>query len=726
MNRFSIFVTTIILFIAIFGFLVFTNQGKQLTAPAPKITISLPRQTFMAREPVTFTITLKRENNTTGFFPQLVEKAFAEGDAPVDVTYTDAKGEEASFLTDITPLGDDTYSVTTKPSRSFRPGHYTMHATAKGGPFSKEEVTQDFTWGVLAINPSKPVYLPGERAEFAMAVLNEKGKMDCLASLSLTITDPQGNVTTLTTVNGDIDIMDACRVYDITDEPDFVTSYDPPLVGEYQLVLTAATLNGQHSITDSFGVQETKRFEIIHDAHTRIYPKRVYPVSIHVKLQEDFEGMFEEIVPASFQILPPIGASESAFTIVEDGPRKRIQWPASLKAGEEVTFSYRYDAPDTSPEFYLLGRSTLQQHGEIVFEERRRWQVASDVTCDPEGDSNIAFTDNGSGICVGFITTTGASSFILPGDWTDDNKIEAIGGGGGAGSDTTDASAGGGGGAYSYILDVAGLSGTVPVSVGEGALSASDTSGGSTWFNHLSTCSLASVCAGGGGTPNDESPGGAGGTVVVGTGFSGGTGGTASPNTDDGGGGGGAAGGPHGVGGDGGSSISDGAGGGGGADGGTDGSDASGESGGGGGNGPGGSGGGSVPGGNGTAGTGGGGGGGSDNATENGGTGATGDGTVAGTSWGSGVGPGGGGGGGADAGEGGNGGLYGGGGGGYGEDGVSSTNGDGAQGILVISYTPGSSPTPTPTDTPTPTPTTAPSAGTTSIEGIQLEGLQIN
>ncbi|MFA5746917.1 MAG: heparin lyase I family protein, partial [Candidatus Paceibacterota bacterium] len=61
------------------------------------------------------------------------------------------------------------------------------------------EFTQDFTWGVLAINTNKSVYVPGEEAFLQMGVLNEKGSTVCNAGLEVEITSPGGIKTILTT-----------------------------------------------------------------------------------------------------------------------------------------------------------------------------------------------------------------------------------------------------------------------------------------------------------------------------------------------------------------------------------------------------------------------------------------------------------------------------------------------------------------------------------------------
>lgn len=324
-------------------------------------------------------------------------------------------------------------------------------------------------------------------------------------------------------------------------------------------------------------------------------------------------------------------------------------------------------------------------------------QIVYAVTCDAGAVSNISFTDRGDGLCEGFITATGASQLTLPGDWSDDNKIEAIGGGGAGSADNGDIpGGGGGGGAYAYIEDVTGLSSPVDVAVGIGATTAAG-AGGDTWFGHTA-CLSSNVCAGGGsgGTAGSTVAGGA---VLVGTGSAGGSGGSSETSADGGGGGGGGAAGPGGAGWDGAASTAvDGGAGGGGAGGGS-GSAGTGpnlEDGGAGGNGPGGV--GSSPGGAGGNGStpgqigtnGGGGGGGSDDTT----AGSVGGDGGPGTEWDATHGAGGGGGGAADDAQSGNGGLYGGGGGGEPEDGANEW-GDGAQGLLVITYAPAVTVTPT-------------------------------
>ena len=296
------------------------------------------------------------------------------------------------------------------------------------------------------------------------------------------------------------------------------------------------------------------------------------------------------------------------------------------------------------------------------------------------------------------------TSWTVPGDWSNSNTIETIGGGGGGGTGSSDAGSGGGGGAYSKITNLGGLSGSITIQVGTGG--ASDTAGGDTWFNGVSlVASSVGAKAGGAGSNNGiAGPGGlaSGGVPPGGIKYSGGDGGSTGGNPWAGAGGGGAAG-PNGVGGNGSSlsGLTDGGGGGGGNGGGSPGGYTAGSNGNAGGNGNSGTGGsagdtGSGAG-NGTAATGGGGGG---AYYSPGGTAHSGGNGAAGSEFDSSHGSGGGGGGGSGrttiGGTGGNAGNYGGGGGGggYPQTGVSyGAGGFAAQGIIVVSYTPAASAT---------------------------------
>jgi len=302
----------------------------------------------------------------------------------------------------------------------------------------------------------------------------------------------------------------------------------------------------------------------------------------------------------------------------------------------------------------------------------------------------------GGGQCRGYLTS--GVDWTVPLDWNSaNNTIEVIGGGGAGQEANNTANEGtpGGGGGYSEISNASLTPGsTVIYSVGAGGTTTGQ-SGGATYFcNSSSTSTCLSIAGsavivgakgGGGGQASSPGAGGATSTAVGTVKYAGGSGGAFANFGADGEGGGGAAG-PLGNGGNGGTitQVTQGAGGGGGNGGGSAGGAGSGTQGGAGGNNQGNTGtpgtGGTSGSPNGTAGSNGAGGGGGWGASGTGGNGG------AGTEWDASHGSGGGGGG-SGASPVGNGGLYGGGGGGGG-GGADTWFGTGAQGIIVITYTP--------------------------------------
>ena len=231
---------------------------------------------------------------------------------------------------------------------------------------------QDFTWGVLAINTHKSIYLPNEAASIGIAVLDNEGHMVCDADVTLTITDPSDNETVLSTGNGSIKVSPQCCVYGVTNLPDYYTNYEVGGAGTYvmNLTVTAVTANGTKSITDEFTVQNSVDFDVARDGATRIYPPVPYVMNFTIKANKDYDGLIREYVPASFVITPQDG-----LIVTTVGDTKILTWTRNLVKGETYNIYYEFDAPDVSPEFYLLGALEIGS-----FKELRQWQIASDVS----------------------------------------------------------------------------------------------------------------------------------------------------------------------------------------------------------------------------------------------------------------------------------------------------------------------------------------------------------
>ena len=265
---------------------------------------------------------------------------------------------------------DGTYAVELPKLREFTPGVHIITLEVRDGD-NVFYIEQEFSWGVLALNADKTIFLPDEEAYLQMGVLDDEGHTICDASLSLRILDPNGGETLLSTDAGSINYGRECAGDTYTTSPDYDALYTfASGIGSYVMELTAVTANGSHTITDAFEVRESVPFDVVRSGPTRIYPPEAYPVRITVTANEAYSGPVIELVPISFQILE----SNTPFRTYEIGDTKQIIWDVDLDVGESVTLTYRFDAPDVSPEFYLLGPLSIG-----AFNEAREWQIASDA-----------------------------------------------------------------------------------------------------------------------------------------------------------------------------------------------------------------------------------------------------------------------------------------------------------------------------------------------------------
>jgi hypothetical protein len=465
-----------------------------------------------------------------------------EPNVDVGVTLTDSAGKKLEdAVADINwtknPLGaNDTWEITVDQPAAITPGKHTVTVEITDAEGNVVSAQQDFLWGVLAINTHKSIYQGGDTVQFDMAVLDDAGEMVCDADVTLNIDGPFDAV--LSTQDGSIKVNDDCQVLAVTENPDYEASWEVPKAlfsrqnGEYKLTLTAVTANGTHSITDSFRVGGPEQALIERRGHTRIMPAFRYDMSFDVTLQEDFDGVITETVPASFDLSDTFGAQIQTdkgpiaidkkvdVRVDADTGRQQISWHVSLEKDKTYRFSYNYDAPDVSPEFYLLGEITLKSEN-LSFTEPRRWHIASDAT--DTFNSSSTWTPSateGQEVCSVTVEAWGA----------------------GAGGTTDGAGGGGGGGGYSKgtVAVTPGTQYTVTVGTGGGA----GTNGGNSSFTGDSL-----TVTGNGGSTGTASTGGAGGGTTSGghisASFAGGGGGTGesagNPNNRVGGGGGGSA-----------------------------------------------------------------------------------------------------------------------------------------------------------------------------------------
>ncbi len=290
-----------------------------------------------------------------------------------------------------------------KPDRSFRPGSYTLVVTFTT-PQAIIVSEQDFTWGVLVINTNKTVYNSGDDAYIQMGVLSDDGHTICNSDLNLTITNPNGIKTNLSTSNGGIIREAQCGPDNVITVPDYYAHFTgTDIAGAYTMVLTAQTSNGTKTIIDAFTVASGNPVSIERMGPSRIYPIALYPMTIKVTSPVDWQGVVTERVPDSFEISPP-EQSVPYDAIESQTDTKIISWNVSLTAGQPLLLGYYFNAPDVSPEFYMLGKAKfVDTAGTTTFEETRNWQIASDAACNATGSGTWSATAN-------FINCTGAAS----------------------------------------------------------------------------------------------------------------------------------------------------------------------------------------------------------------------------------------------------------------------------------------------------------------------------
>ncbi len=332
------------------------------------------------------------------FSPQIAVAQSTSIDAKILDNNGDPTDIVANVVTKIVDGVDVDHIEIQKPSREFRPGRYTLVVTFTT-PQAIIVSQQDFTWGVLVINTNKSVFRAGDDIYIQMGVLNDKGHTICDSDLDLTITSPSGATTRLTTDDHSIVSAKECGPNNVISVPDYYSHFDQTNEsGTYTMELTAHTDNGEKTITDSFVVESSPAFSVERVGPSRIYPVASYPMTITIVPTQDWSGTIEERVPVSFDIAEPT-ESASLYSVREDGEVKIISWDVQLHVGQEAVLTYSFNAPDISPEFYLLGKLQLGD----AFEESRNWQIASDAACNATGSGTWSATAN-------FLNCTGAAS----------------------------------------------------------------------------------------------------------------------------------------------------------------------------------------------------------------------------------------------------------------------------------------------------------------------------
>ena len=360
----------------------------------PEAKIQSEKTLFKSSEAPKFILSLGERDQRESRFSSIINKVGADEEPKIEaVIYAQNQAKQDFVQIEIQKTENGQYEISVPPPRTFTPGKYQLSVSLTENG-ATQKITQDFSWGVLAINTNKSIFFPGEEAKIYFGVLDETGHTVCDALLRLAIRrTSEGQAQILSTEDGTIKYSGECAKDNVTYTPDYSAIYKVGEEGIYQMELTAQTKNGEYQIVDSFQVSRDIPFDIERVGPTRINPTSPYDFKIKVKANQDFEGEVVEGVPSKFQI------SNFKFQIEENQDTKQIIWPVSLRKGEVKEFTYTYDAPDVSPEFHLLGpielhkttQSETQNNAigvnscgeasnscELVFKELRSWQIAND------------------------------------------------------------------------------------------------------------------------------------------------------------------------------------------------------------------------------------------------------------------------------------------------------------------------------------------------------------
>ncbi len=255
-------------------------------------------------------------------------------------------------------IGDSIILTVESPSVLI-PGKYKLQVTDALNHTEEE----DFTWGLLAINANKSVYLPNEKANLALTVLDEVGKPVCDAKLSLEIRNPNLEIQKLSTEDKTIIVNPECQIHDYANKPNYEVVYQVGGAGKYKMVLTAETPNGTYSVEDSFEVYNSVPFIAERINPIRIYPLNNYIVNFKITVAQDFKGEVIETVPYQYDVNKVNNSDDITYTSLRTSNLSdtlsvsvgSLQMPFS--GGYSVTLAYAQipDDKELQKEYQLLG-----------------------------------------------------------------------------------------------------------------------------------------------------------------------------------------------------------------------------------------------------------------------------------------------------------------------------------------------------------------------------------
>lgn len=274
-----------------------------------------------------------------------------------------------------------------RTKRKVKPGSYKALITIKDDSGrSIGSYSQDFAWGVLAFNTDKDAYLRGENAYLQIATLDDQGGTVCDSQIDIEVIAPSGEIDRLSTGDGTIARSLQCGPSTAASQPDYSANYILSQLGAYKFKISAIVAGKARSAEYIVGSADNREYEVERVSATRIFPKAPYQMFIKIRFDKDYDGDVYEFLPAGFVILSTKtrivkqDTDESASTtepIIQklSEEDQALKWSGpKMEKGDQLIISYTYDAPDISPELYLIGPLQLKD-----YTEKRQWQIASDA-----------------------------------------------------------------------------------------------------------------------------------------------------------------------------------------------------------------------------------------------------------------------------------------------------------------------------------------------------------
>ncbi len=279
----------------------------------------------------------------------------------------DADGHviDAPFTTEITAAGT---KITFQRGALIKPGTYIVRT--KSQKFFRTNVEeQSFSFGAASLNVPKSVYEIGDLVDFALGVVDDRGRTVCDARLSLAVEKPNGQRLTLKTSDRSIVGSAECGPESITNQPDYSAQILADQIGHYEATLVVETDRGPEQTSLRFEVPNVIPTAIERLGPTRINPKAQYIQRLRLTPQTEFQGDFIERAPGGFDLA---GFSPAA-TVSREGEEQVIRWAVNWAAGQTYELAYSFDAPDVAPALFRLGPASF---GPVT--ETRLWSISSD------------------------------------------------------------------------------------------------------------------------------------------------------------------------------------------------------------------------------------------------------------------------------------------------------------------------------------------------------------